>query len=65
MPKLKSHGGISKKIKVRPGGTTKIGKVGANHNSGKKPTSYNRNARKGSVLSSGDAKRYKGVMQND
>lgn len=62
MPKIKSHGGISKKIKVRPGGTTKIGKGGANHNSGKKPTSFNRKFRKGSSLSPADAKRYKGVM---
>lgn len=63
MPKMKSHGGISKKIKVRPGGTTKIEKVGTNHNTGKKPASFNRKARKGSELSSGDAKRYKKVMQ--
>lgn len=62
MPKLKSHGGISKKIKVRPNGTTKMGKAGANHNSGKKPSSFNRKFRKGTSLSSGDANRYKGVM---
>ena len=36
MPKQKSHGGISKKIKVRNSGSTKIGHVGANHNSGRK-----------------------------
>ena len=62
MPKMKSHGGISKKIKVRNSGSTKIGPAGANHNSGKKPTDFNRKARKGSVLSSGDAKRYKGLL---
>ena len=60
---MKSHGGISKKVKVRPGGTTKIGKPGANHNSGKKPTSFNRNHRKGSVLSAGDTKRYKKALR--
>ena len=54
MPKMKSHGGISKKIQVRNSGSTKIGHVGANHN---------RKARKGSVLSSGDAKRYKGLVK--
>ena len=63
MGKMKSHGGISKKIKVRKSGSTKIGHVGANHNSGKKPTDFNRKARKGSVLSSADAKRYKGLVK--
>ena len=62
MPKMKSHGGISKKIKVRNSGSTKIGHVGANHNSGKKPTDFNRKARKGSVLSKGDTRRYKGLL---
>ena len=63
MPKMKSHGGISKKVKVRPGGTAKIGKPGANHNSGKKPTSFNRNHRKGAALSSADANRYKKALR--
>lgn len=63
MPKMKSHGGISKKIKVRNSGSAKIGHVGMNHNSGKKSTAINRRARKGSVLSTGDAKRYKGLVK--
>ena len=62
MPKMKSHGGISKKIKVRNSGSTKIGHVGANHNSGKKPTDFNRKNRKGTTLSKGDSSRYKKVM---
>ncbi len=62
MGKQKSHGGITKKIKVRASGSTKIGHVGANHNSGKKGTDFNRKSRKGSVLSSGDAKRYRGLL---
>ena len=45
MPKMKSHGGISKKILVRNSGSTKIGHVGANHMSGKKPTDFNRKAK--------------------
>ena len=63
MPKMKSLGGISKNIRVRNSGSAKIGHVGANHNSGKKPTDFNRKARKGSVLSSGDARRYKGLVK--
>ena len=63
MPKMKSHGGISKKINVRNSGSAKIGHVGANHNSGKKPTDVNRKSRKGSVLSAGDARRYKGLVK--
>ena len=62
MPKMKSHGGISKKIRVRNSGSTKIGHVGANHNSGKKPTDFNRKARKGSTLSKADQKRFKNVI---
>lgn len=62
MPKMKTHSGISKKITVRNSGSAKIGHVGANHNSGKKPTDFNRKARKGSALSSADAKRYKGLV---
>ena len=63
MPKMKTHKGIDKKVKVRPGGSTKINHVGTNHNTGKKPTSFNRNGRKGSVLSSADANRYKKVLR--
>ncbi|NLC47752.1 MAG: 50S ribosomal protein L35 [Tenericutes bacterium] len=62
MPKQKSHKGISKKIVVRNSGSTKIGHVGANHNSGKKSTDFNRKARKVSTLSTGDAKRYKRIL---
>ena len=63
MQKMKSHGGISQKIIVRNSGSAKIGHVGANHNSGKKNTDFNRKARKGSILSSGDAKRYRGLVK--
>ena len=62
MPKQKSHGGISKKIKVRVGGTTKIGRPGGNHNTGKKNTDFNRKNRLGTSLSKGDSNRYKKVM---
>ena len=62
MPKMKSHGGISKKIGVRQSGSTKIGHVGANHNSGKKSTDFNRKSRQTTSLSQGDARRYKRVL---
>ena len=63
MAKMKSHGGISKKVLVRNSGSAKIGHVGANHNSGKKPTDFNRKSRKGSILSSADASRYRGLVK--
>ena len=50
MPKQKSHGGISKKIKVRVGGTTKIGRPGGNHNTGKKNTNFNRKNFAGNIF---------------
>ena len=62
MPKMKTHKGITKKIKVRKGGTTKIGRPGANHKTGKKGTDFNRRARKVTALSKGDANRYKGLL---
>lgn len=62
MPKQKTHKGISKKITVRPGGSTKIGRPGGNHNTGKKPTDFNRKNRKGSTLSQADLNRYKKVL---
>ena len=62
MPKQKSHRGISKKIKVRIGGTTKIGRPGGNHNTGKKNTNFNRKNRKCTSLIKGASNRYKKVM---
>lgn len=62
MPKQKSHGGISKKVRVRASGSAKINRVGGNHNTGKKSTSFNRKQRKGAELSKGDSNRYKKVM---
>lgn len=63
MPKQKTHKGIAKKVTVRPGGSTKIGKPGMNHKTGKKPTSFNRAGRKGSVLSTADSNRYKKALR--
>jgi len=58
MPKTKTHKGISKKIKVRPGGSTKIGRPGGNHKTGKKSTDFNRKNRKGMELSKSFTKKY-------
>jgi ribosomal protein L35 len=62
MPKLKTHKGIKKVCKVRPGGTIKIGKPGSRHNTGKKSSVSNRNSRYGSTLSNSDYKRIKDLM---
>ena len=50
MPKLKTHKGTKKVLKVRKGGTIKIGKPGSRHNTGKKNANFNQKARKGSTL---------------
>lgn len=63
MAKQKTHKGISKKIIVRKGGSTKIGRPGGNHKTGLKPTDFNRKNRKGSSLSKGDANRYKRAIK--
>ena len=64
MPKIKTHKGIKKVLKVRKSGTISIGRPGSRHNTGKKNTSLNRKNRKGSVLSASDAKRLKTVKYN-
>ena len=59
MPKQKTHKGMSKVCKVRPGGTIKIGKPGNRHNTGKKSSVSNRAGRKGSALTQADYTRIK------
>ena len=63
MPKLKTHKGTAKVLKVRPGGTIKIGKPGSRHNTGKKNSAANRNARKGSLLTKADYNRLKEMVK--
>ncbi len=63
MPKMKTHKGLSKVAKVRPGGTVKIGKAGGRHKTGKKNTAYNRDIRKGSLLSKADHNRVKDLIK--
>ena len=55
--KLKTHKGLSKVCKVRPGGTIKIGKPGTRHNTGKKNAANNRVGRSASSMSKADIKR--------
>jgi large subunit ribosomal protein L35 len=62
MPKLKTHKGISKKLRVKQSGVVSIGKVGGNHKTGGKPSKKMRSIRKGSLLSKSDAKRLKTVI---
>lgn len=62
MPKLKTHKGLEKVCKVRPGGTIKIGKPGTRHNTGKKNAASNRDGRSASTLSNSDYKRLKNIL---
>ncbi len=63
MPKLKTHKGLSKVTKVRPGGTVKINKAGKRHNTGGKPASFNRNKRKATLMSTSDMNRVKKIIK--
>ena len=45
MPKLKTHKGTKKVLKVRKGGTISIGRPGSRHNTGKKTMNANRKNR--------------------
>jgi ribosomal protein L35 len=62
MPKLKTHKGLAKVLKVRPGGTVSIGKPGSRHNTGKKNAASNRSARAGSLLKRADKRRLKNII---
>ena len=62
MPKLKTHKGTKKVLKVRKGGTISMGIPGSRHNTGKKNTSANRKNRKGSQLSKADHNRLKNLI---
>lgn len=62
MPKLKTHKGTKKVIKLRKSGTATIGCPGSRHNTGKKNASANRKKRAGSQLSTGDQRRLKNVI---
>lgn len=62
MPKLKTHKGVKKVLKVRKGGTISIGKPGSRHNTGHKSSKINRANRKGSTLSKADQNRLKELI---
>lgn len=62
MPKLKTHKGTKKVLKIRKGGSIKIGKPGSRHNTGKKNANFNQNARKGSTLSRADKNRLRDII---
>ena len=58
----KTHKGIAKVCKVRPGGTIKIGTPGSRHNTGKKNAASNRKSRSGSLLAKADYNRLKDLI---
>ncbi len=63
MPKLKTHKGTKKVLKIRKGGTISIGRPGSRHNTGKKSSAVNRKNRKGSTLSKADQTRFKNIIK--
>lgn len=63
MPKLKTHKGTAKVLKIRKGGTITIGRPGSRHNTGKKSAKINRKNRAGSQLAKGDYNRLKNVIK--
>ena len=62
MPKLKTHKGTKKVLKVRKSGSIKIGRPGSRHNTGKKNSVINRKNRKGSSLSKADQNRLRDII---
>ena len=62
MPKLKTHKGTKKVLKIRKGGSISIGRPGSRHNTGKKTAQLNRKNRKGSSLSKADQNRLRDII---
>ena len=62
MGKLKTHKGMKKVLNIRKSGTITIGHPGTRHNTGSKPTNFNRKGRKQSGLSKADQNRLKNVL---
>lgn len=63
MPKLKTHKGTAKKIKVRSSGSVKMGHPGTRHNTGKKNAASNRVGRKSVAVSKADMNRLKDIVK--
>lgn len=59
----KTHSGVKKVLKVRPGGTITFSKPGASHKTGKKNAAYSRDKRQAGTLDSSDRKRLKRVIE--
>mgnify|MGYP001095771192 CR=1 FL=1 len=62
MPKMKTHKGTKKVLKVRAAGPIAIGCPGSRHNTGKKSAAVNRKNRAGSTLSKADERRIKSLI---
>ena len=58
----KTHKGTAKVLKVRPGGSIKIGHPGTRHNTGSKNAASNRKGRTASTLSKSDYNRLKDLI---
>ncbi len=63
MTKLKTHKGIAKVTKLRPGKKISINRVGGNHNTGKKSTAFNRRVRKSVLMSKADINRLRKMLK--
>ncbi len=62
MPKIKTHKGTAKVLKVRKSGKIKKYSPGTRHNTGSKSSKFNRVKRKGSALSKADHNRLKNII---
>ena len=62
MPKLKTHKGTKKVLKVRKAGSISIGRPGSRHNTGKKNADKKKKNRKGSSLSKPDRNRLRDII---
>ena len=58
----KTHKGTKKVLNIRQSGSITVGKPGSRHNTGDKPTKFNRNARSKSNLSKADSNRLKRII---
>ncbi|AXE60877.1 50S ribosomal protein L35 [[Mycoplasma] phocae] len=62
MPKMKTKSGLKKRIKITANGKVKRGNAFRSHLAQNKSTKQKRQARKSSMLSNSDFKRYKELI---
>jgi large subunit ribosomal protein L35 len=64
MPKMKTHRGTAKRLRITGGGKVRRGSAGLSHMMRGKPARRRRALRKNDIVDASDAKRFKRLLPN-